>query len=132
MNKYELIQAVINDLGDENRGVQVRGFRNVKIIASSILDYAMDNDLIFRNVFHKVKVPKRAAANRQPITEAQKDLIMRTWRGHRMGVPALLLMFTGMRRGDLVALTWKDIDLKNKTINVDHQLQRLQQQIRGN
>jgi integrase len=69
-------------------------------------------------VFHKVKVPKRAAAKRQPITDAQKDLIMRTWRGHRMGVPALLLLFTGMRRGELVALTWRDIDLKNRTVSV--------------
>ena len=36
MNKYELISAMICDLGDENNGVQVRGFRNVKIIAATV------------------------------------------------------------------------------------------------
>ena len=78
----------------------------------------MDNDLVFRNVFRKVKVPKRGSAKRQPITEDQKALILRTWRGHRMGVPALILLFTGMRRGELIALTWNDVDLKNRVISV--------------
>lgn len=110
------LQAIIAQKYAE--GSADKTLRNVKIIASSILDYAMDNDLVFRNVFHKVKVPKRAAAKRQPITDEQKNLIMRTWRGHRMGVPALLLLFTGMRRGELVALTWRDIDLKNRTVSV--------------
>ena len=36
MNKYQLIQGMINDLGDENNGVQVRGYRNVTIIKSVV------------------------------------------------------------------------------------------------
>lgn len=30
-----------------------------------------------------------------------------------------LLGFTGMRRGELMALTWEDINFKNKTISID-------------
>lgn len=36
INKYQLIQGMINDLGDENNGVQVRGYRNVTIIKSVV------------------------------------------------------------------------------------------------
>ncbi|MDF2537698.1 MAG: Site-specific recombinase XerD [Herbinix sp.] len=31
----------------------------------------------------------------------------------------MLALFTGMRRGELIALTWDDIDLNNKTININ-------------
>ena len=31
MNKYQLIEAMIHDLGDQTDGVQVRGYRNEKI-----------------------------------------------------------------------------------------------------
>ena len=110
------LQAIIAQKVAE--GVADKTLCNIKIIAAAILDYAMDNDLVFRNVFRKVKVPKRGSAKRQPITEDQKALILRTWRGHRMGVPALILLFTGMRRGELIALTWNDVDLKNRVISV--------------
>lgn len=36
MNKYQLIDGMINDLGNENNGVQVRGYRNVSIIKGVI------------------------------------------------------------------------------------------------
>ena len=36
LNKYQLIDGMINDLGNENNGVQVRGYRNVSIIKGVI------------------------------------------------------------------------------------------------
>ena len=38
-----------------------------------------------------------------------------------------ILFYTGMRISEFVGLTIKDIDLKEKTINIDHQLQRTSQ-----
>ena len=38
-----------------------------------------------------------------------------------------ILFYTGMRISEFVGLTVKDIDLKEKTINIDHQLQRTSQ-----
>ncbi|MEF2114946.1 site-specific integrase [Clostridium frigoriphilum] len=37
----------------------------------------------------------------------------------------VLSIFSGMRQGDLTALTWSDIDLENFTINIDNSLQHL-------
>ena len=33
-----------------------------------------------------------------------------------------VLLYTGMRIGEAIGLTWDDIDMKNRTINVNHQL----------
>ena len=76
------LQPVLKEMYD--KGLSDNMMRDTKIIASAILNFAMDNDLLFRNVFARVSVPKRGKAERQPITEEQKNLILRTWRGHRM------------------------------------------------
>jgi integrase len=36
-----------------------------------------------------------------------------------MGVCALLLLYCGLWRGELVALTWDDVDIKNKKIKIN-------------
>ena len=36
MNKYQLIEAMIHDLGDQNDGVQVREYRNEKILTGCV------------------------------------------------------------------------------------------------
>ena len=35
-----------------------------------------------------------------------------------MGVPALIMLYCGLRRGELLALLWTDIDFKAKTLSV--------------
>lgn len=36
-----------------------------------------------------------------------------------MGVPALLLLYCGLRCGELIALTWNDVSIKDKNISVN-------------
>lgn len=110
------LQEVLN--GMYAKGLSDHSVNDAKIIASAILDFAMDNDLLFRNVFVHVSVPKRGKAKRLPITEEQKDLILRTWQGHRMGVAVLVMLFCGLRRGEIIALTWNDVDMDAMTISV--------------
>jgi len=38
---------------------------------------------------------------------------------YRLGHAIVVLMYTGLRIGELLALTWNDIDFENRTINVD-------------
>lgn len=36
MTKFQLIEAMKNDLGDHERGLQVQGYRNMKIVTGTI------------------------------------------------------------------------------------------------
>ena len=110
------LQRIINDMA--KAGYAQKSMQMVKLTASQVLDHAMQNDLVYRNVFEKLKVPHVESVPREPITEEQRDLILRTWKGHRMGVPALIMLYCGLRRGELLALLWSDVDLNNQTLSV--------------
>ena len=110
------LQVIINEMA--KNGYAQKSMQMVKQTASQILDLAMQNDLVYRNVFEKIKVPHVDAEERQPITEEQRELILNTWEGHRMGVPALIMLYCGLRRGELLALLWTDIDFRAKTLSV--------------
>ena len=110
------LQVIINEMA--KNGYAQKSMQMVKQTASQVLDLAMQNDLVYRNVFEKIKVPHVDAEERQPITEEQRELILNTWEGHRMGVPALIMLYCGLRRGEMLALLWTDIDFKAKTLSV--------------
>jgi integrase len=111
------LQSIINRLAVE--GLAESTMKKVKLTAEQILRVALDNDVIYRNVFSAVKVPSKAPAKRRPLTDDEQLLVTSTYAGHRMGVPALLLLYCGLRRGELIALTWNDINIKNKTVAVN-------------
>ena len=52
---------------------------------------------------------------REPPTE---DQIVKVTPDSEMGLFAYFLLFTGLRRGELLALKWEDIDFKKKVIHV--------------
>lgn len=110
------LQMIINQMAKE--GFAQKTMQGVKQTAAQILDLAMQNDIVYRNVFAKIKVPKVDAEERQPITAEQRELILRTWQGNRMGVPVLIMLYCGLRRGEMLALTWNDVDLKTKKVSV--------------
>ena len=116
LKKHDL-QAIINGMAEA--GLSQSSMKKTKIAAAAVLELALDNDILMRNVFARVKVPDVEAEDRQPLTEQQKRLLVETWQGHRMGLPALLMMYCGLRRGELLALTWGDVDTKNKRLTIN-------------
>lgn len=115
--KTHHLQSIINRLAENGRSEST--LKKIKLTAIQILDFAMDNDVVYRNVFSKVSIPSITATVRRPLTQEEIQLINDTHTGHRMGISALLLLYCGLRRGELVALTWNDISIKNKFISIN-------------
>ena len=111
------LQDIINELN--RKGFSTGSMKKIKQTAGRVLEVAYDHDMIPKNVFTKVKVPSIEPNSRRALTEAERDLLTRTWQGHRMGIGAMIMMYCGLRKGEMLALRWEDIDFEKKTLNVD-------------
>ncbi len=86
-----------------------------------IFEFALDNELIdnVRNPFSqkKKKIPKDTPVKeRTPIDDIQKSLILSVY--HRSQIAALIMLYCGLRKGEIIALEWSDINFKEKIISV--------------
>ena len=100
-------------------GLSKSYLQKTKIVASKIMQFIVDHGELSYNPFSSVKIPNAPQNERLPISADQQELIISTWRGHRMGLPVMIMLLTGIRRGELLALTWEDIDLKRKQITIN-------------
>ena len=91
------------------------------------LDYAVyPAQLISSNPAAYIKVPKNAPRNvieRKIITPEQFSALLEKYPfGTPFYIPLLLLYHTGMRLGEMLGLSWSDIDFTSKRINLWRQI----------
>lgn len=96
-------------------------------VGNSIFEFALDNELIdCRNPFQRKRrrIPKNAPVKeRTQIDDIQKDLILKVY--NRTQIAALIMLYCGLRRGEIIPLEWKDIDFINKQIAVTKSAERI-------
>lgn len=81
------------------------------------LAYAVDVEgIIPKNVALKVPVPKNDKKTNEPFSPEQVRIFLAEASKHRLFAIFRLAVFTGARKGELLALKWDDLDLDNRTI----------------
>lgn len=65
----------------------------------------------------KLTMSSQEYEKRRALTDEEQQWIWET--PHRAQPVAIIMMLSGLRRGELAALTWNDVDLKAKTITVN-------------
>lgn len=108
------------------RGLAQGSIRTIRLVLHSALSYAVyPAKLIQNNPSEYVKVPKQAAKSviqRHVIPlETLNELLEEAPFGTNHHIPLLLLYYTGMRIGEVLGLTWDNVDLNNAQISVTQQ-----------
>jgi integrase len=76
-----------------------------------VLDYAVAQGLLGRNIARDVPRPSRVDAAPRDLTDDEAVRLLRAAKGHRWEVAAWLGLACGMRRGEALGLQWTDVDL---------------------
>lgn len=93
----------------------IRGY--IQVI-KSIFDFARENRIIEYNPALNLKLPQTAkeTVKRRALTAEERKRVREF--EHRAKPSAMLMMMSGLRRGEATALQWNDIDFKNNKISV--------------
>ncbi|WP_233511534.1 tyrosine-type recombinase/integrase [Absiella sp. AM10-20] len=91
------------------------------------LEMAVDDDIIRKNpAKSSISDYGKPAEEKEALTVSQQEKFMEFVKQsnvYNTYYPMFTIMIgTGLRCGELIGLTWKDINIKAKTVNVDHQL----------
>lgn len=114
--------------GNKNKGFRSSSIQCIHKVLRTLLQAAYLNDLIPKNPVSnkRVTLPKKEQdAKVNTLTPAEQKKIEKLCVGTRFGTAIILDLYTGLRRGELLALTWNDVDFKNRTLTVNKQLNRL-------
>ena len=104
---------------------------NLHNVLHRALKTAVRWNLLARNPCDLVSPPRRKRFEIQPLNMQQIHQLLATARGHRLEVLFILALATGMRRGELLALKWGDLDLQQGTLQVKRILTRIPSKLPG-
>jgi Site-specific recombinase XerD len=112
------IESLISDIQKE--GYSNTAQRVLKLL-KDIFDYAVENDIVYKNPCMGLSV-KHTEKVKRILTEDETKIIDTAQMPSRDKAFVYLLRYTGMRRGELFALSKQDIDKDTLTIHVHRTL----------
>lgn len=109
LKQYQ-VQKVLNDI--ESPSVPKRFL----ITLNKILDSAVENDFISKNVAKTLEAVKFQEEPKEPLTSEQIKTIKTT--EHELQNLCVFLIYSGLRISEAINLTWKNVNMKDKKIYI--------------
>jgi len=152
INTYEEYELKVNKhiipyLGniklDKLKPLQIQNFYALKLeqglsertvisfhkIIHRALEQALKWQLISINVSNGVEKPKVKKNKVDILNEEELKELLKIAQNTKLYTPIFIASYTGMRRGEVLGLTWKNVDLKNNVIKVEKTLSATKQGI---
>lgn len=88
--------------------------KKMRMCLDGIFRTAMENDLCVKNpVTQDLRIPEDCGDDtmvKQTYTKEQRDAVIEYAKTHRFGLDIIVLLKTGIRRGELLGLKWEDVN----------------------
>lgn len=123
--RHEHVLAFIN--GKRDQGYSASTMRTLLVIIRLALDHAVVLERLGRNVATAVKVPAALSEARTVSAWTLDDgrRLLAAAKDTRLYALYVVLSMVGLRRGEVLALRWEDVDLDGATLRIERQVQRI-------
>lgn len=112
-------QQIVNHLTTaKTKGYSATVVNTIRSLYRMIFDYAVSNDYAQYNPVLSIRLPKGLKKGKRtaPTDEQIKTIFANV--DIEFGLFPVFLLCTGMRKSEALAITWDDVDFKNKAISV--------------
>lgn len=116
-----IIQRFYNQLTKE--GLSPVTIKNIHSILHSMLETAVEVGYMRTNPSNICKLPKSEKKQIKPLENADISKLLEALKGDKYESLYTVDLFTGLRQGELLGLTWDCIDFKKGTMYIYRQLQ---------
>lgn len=121
--KPNQLQNLYNDMLKD--GSSTRTIQLLNVVLHGALKQALKCGLVIRNVTEAIELPKAVRKEMRVLTPEEQNMLISLCEQDRYGGAYIFSLFTGLRRGEVLSLTWDDIDFENKTVSVTKTLSRV-------
>jgi len=121
-------QRYYNKLKEDGKSSSI--IKNLNKLLKTFFNYAVDEDYLVKNpcMGKKLVIPGGDIKLEQEIqvfSDEEIQILNQGFEGHRLKALILLALGTGLRQGELLALKWSDIDMKNIELKVQRSIKQV-------
>lgn len=114
------IQKIVDDLVKE--GLMFKTVHGHMSKIKLILQYYKDNFNLNYTLFDSIKIPKdKKDSTKKALTKKQLDELLKKLDGNKYYLVVLIAATCGLRCGEILGLTWNDVDLKKGCLKLNKQ-----------
>ena len=125
---HRQVQAFVATLSAK-KGLSAKTVRNIHGVLHSMLEAAVRDEILLRNVSEKCRLPRVTQTQVKAITTAELGRFLQAIEGEPFRNIFFVDIFSGLRISEILGLRWNDVDFENGCIYVRQQL--MQNQERG-
>lgn len=112
-----MVQKFSNDM--VNKGLSPNMVKQAVVLVTGCLDQAVKNNMLEQNISLELEFPRKAQAARQVLSVEEQERFIEAAKHSYYGNAFILILATGLRLGEALALTWGDIDFTAYTLRVN-------------
>lgn len=115
------IQKFYNSL-QQTKKLSPKTIKNIHGTLHPALSRAVKNGLICTNPSDLCDLPKVIKKEIKPLEQNDISVLLDTWKNSKYRNVFLVTLFTGLRQGEVLGLTWDCVDFENESIYINKQL----------
>lgn len=115
-----VLERLLQDMADKEYSTKT--IQDVYNILNAMFKYAVHNRLITFNPCGGVEIPKTKSKSIRVLTVEEQQEVLQHAKGRIHENLIRVALGTGMRAGELLGLTWEDIDFRKREISVNKTL----------
>lgn len=98
--------------------------QQIVLTLRQIFDMALNDDILVKNPCRNIELPRHVKKEKRILAEQEKEIIRKAEGLDTLHTAYIHLLYgSGMRPAEMYALTWNDIDFKNRTVTINKALQ---------